>query len=143
MHCVCVQLCLCSIGNLFAGSQTRCVLFEQAPLQNTTHFSLTPNFREGHAVCRTCFVGHCSQCIQNKATSAAGVTGYAHSPHPHTTQDGIFFNGHYYYQADETVMANTVSDTKNARGEVVVKFLSKDSTSSYKMIEVAQVGSGF
>lgn len=40
-------------------------------------------------------------------------------------------------------MANTVSDTKNARGEVVVKFLSKDSTSSYKMIEVAQVGSGF
>eukprot|EP00983_Pelagomonas_calceolata_P076673 1153521-Pelagomonas_calceolata.AAC.2 len=58
--------------------------------------------------------------------------------------EGIYFNGHYFYKAEETVMANTVIDTRNRRGEVVVKFLSDEKAEgSYKLIEVEQVGRAY
>ncbi|KAF5838836.1 hypothetical protein DUNSADRAFT_2094 [Dunaliella salina] len=54
--------------------------------------------------------------------------------------EGIYFNGHYFYKPEETVMANTVMDTRNKKGEVVVKFLNDERIEgSYKMIEVAQI----
>jgi len=54
-------------------------------------------------------------------------------------QEGLYFNGHYYYKAEETVIANTVADQKNKKGEVVVHFCQESAEGTYKLIEVPQV----